>query len=517
VSSLDWTPKEVSVTMEASRLLEKGKFFSPWSAVWEVVTVPKQECYGAFATVCRPKGFSDNVPQYKDILDRSDPEKRNASNETIVDSHGLPPKATKKDKTKKDKLARYTSSASSKSSKSSNKQRKSSRNLTGGSVTSSQSDQNSGKASPSLSGNSNASSRNSNASYLSQSKRFPDFGGRRPSTRAHMVPDPNSTECYRYHTVICQAVLGFYQVDVDVEKLAKGLAESDYNFLRAPHNHGHYFDKKPCWILVPACPLDKIRGWKPGDEAYPVLAVACGCGGTKVEEAYQMMCTHAYNDEDFEKDYGTEEDIGHLKRSKCKGKEFDEATQNLRQMTLAMAETLVGKDFKVRPDEILRGKLDNIDDDARNYIIKKLESKTADEEKGDEKSIGEEKRDYYEPKRHLQAPDYYDAVQFEQTRNSLKEGSKLPKANEELDLDGCELLQFDIDPKRGFDLYPDPMLLLIKAAVNWSWWCGQKLLPTCGCANEEEEELVAPSAPVPATIEFKPAPVTPDDDDDVSV
>lgn len=69
----------------------------------------------------------------------------------------------------------------------------------------------------------------------------------------------------------------------------------------------------------------------------------------------------------------------------------------------------------------------------------------------------------------------------------------------------------------GFDLYPDPMLLLIKAAVNWSWWCGQKLLPACGCANEEEEELVASSTPVPATIEFKTVPVTPDDDDDVSV
>jgi hypothetical protein len=119
-----------------ARLLEKGKFFSPWPAVWEVETVPKKECYGAFETVCRPKGFADNVPQYKDILDLSDPEKRNASNETMVDSHELPPKATKKDKTKNDKVARYASSASSKSSKSSNKQRTSSRNLTGGSVTS---------------------------------------------------------------------------------------------------------------------------------------------------------------------------------------------------------------------------------------------------------------------------------------------------------------------------------------------------------------------------------------------
>ncbi|CAB9524516.1 hypothetical protein SEMRO_1546_G281450.1 [Seminavis robusta] len=70
------------------------------------------------------------------------------------------------------------------------------------------------------------------------------------------------------------------------------------------------------------------------------------------------------------------------------------------------------------------------------------------------------------------------------------------------------LLQFEVDPSK-LDLSPDPMLLLIKAAVNWSWCCGQKLLPACGRSNEEEEEeeLVAPSTPIPTTIGCKPVPV----------
>lgn len=72
----------------------------------------------------------------------------------------------------------------------------------------------------------------------------------------------------------------------------------------------------------------------------------------------------------------------------------------------------------------------------------------------------------------------------------------------------------------GLDLCPDPMLLLVKAATNWSWWCGQQLLPACGLANEEEEkeeEVVRPSTLVPTEIEVKPVPVTPDDEDDLSV
>ena len=60
-----------------------------------------------------------------------------------------------------------------------------------------------------------------------------------------------------------------------------------------------------------------------------------------------MMCRFGYNDKSFDP---VRKRDGLLKRSKCKKKEFVEATENLRQMTMAMAETLVCQDFQIRLD-----------------------------------------------------------------------------------------------------------------------------------------------------------------------
>jgi len=56
----------------------------------------------------------------------------------------------------------------------------------------------------------------------------------------------------------------------------------------------------------------------------------------------------------------TNDDTVDLKRSKCKEKEFVQATNNLREMTLAMAETLVGNKecTSIQPDAFLNGKVD---------------------------------------------------------------------------------------------------------------------------------------------------------------
>ena len=102
-------------------------------------------------------------------------------------------------------------------------------------------------------------------------------------------------------------------------------------------------------------------------------------------------------------------------------------------------------------------------------------------EEGVEESGGEESETLQRP---LHTEDYHIA-QFQDTTESLKnDGVRLPKAKNDLDLDSCELLQFEVDPTTEIDLYPDPMLLLIKAAINWSWCCRQKLLPACGRANK---------------------------------
>ena len=478
--------KAMAVARAEADALEEGKFFSPWTDVWTEKTVLKKECKGAFEKVCRGKDFAGSVPRYKDVLERSRSEsewRRDASKELVEPDT---PKAAKKPRAKiRNKLDLIIRSSSSSTS---SIQRK--RN-----TAASQRSRNSGRSS--LSGNSKASS-------LSQSLQYPDFGGGLPSTRAHMIPDPYKTSCYKYYSVICQAVLGFRCNEVArLERMAWEMAVSHYNLLRAPTRHGEYFDSKPCWILVPACPFEEIRNWKP-DHSYPVLAVARGFSGTTVEDAYRMMCRFGYNDKSFDP-VGKRD--GLLKRSKCKKKEFVEATENLRQMTLAMAETLVGQDFQIRPDQILGNRY--LRDGDFEYIKRKLKSNTAEEEDG--KISGEEESE--KSRTDLQVEDYH-KVQFDETRASLKNGIKLPEAKPELDLNHCELFQFEVDPARKLDLFPDPMLLLIKAAINWSWSCNQKLLPACGRANEEEEEeeLVGPSTPIPTEIEFQSVPVTPDDD-----
>ena len=88
-----------------------------------------------------------------------------------------------------------------------------------------------------------------------------------------------------------------------------------------------------------------------------------------------------------------------------------------------------------------------------------------------------------------------------------------------LDWENVEVLKFAIDPNKT-DFVPDPILLLMKAAINWSWRCRQKLYPACGShCMEEEKELVVPSTPIPSEIEFvhvSAVPVTPDSEDNLS-
>jgi len=92
-------------------------------------------------------------------------------------------------------------------------------------------------------------------------------------------------------------------------------------------------------------------------------------------------------------------------------------------------------------------------------------------------------------------------------------GVLLPTLPTDLNFGQLEVLKFTINPEET-DLVPDPMLLLMKAAINWSWRCDQKLLPACGSVySEEEEPRFAPSTIIPFVIEFAPMPETPDDDD----
>ena len=296
-----------------------------------------------------------------------------------------------------------------------------------------------------------------------------------------------SQTCYKYYNGICQPALGFYTKDSQrLQNIAFEMADCSLNFLRAPINHGLYLNVNPCWILLPACSFEFIKTWTPGT-AYPVLAVANGFENVTTKDAYRFLCRQLYHGTDFD-----DRTANVFKRSKCTKDQLKDATENLRKMVLAMAETLVGRKGEVKPYEILL--------ESNGHFIKCPD----DTNKWNKK--------------------HYDVSLFEATSQSIKRnGVLVPKLviglEENPDLDGVELLVCHLNPDQ-VDLYPDPMLLLMKAAINWSWYCKQKLLPASGSLSmkmndgigDEEDEEKVPTTPVPVCIEFRPmpVPVTPD-------
>ena len=318
---------------ERKKMAEKGLLFTPWPEIWETEKIDKTQLKEQFIKVCREK-----VPDiYKEIVRPI--EDRQSKNEFPLQEeiHESPSaslfqqnmiddsiRSSRKNKRSgkqsggkaKNRLSeRSVQSQSSRQSRSSRKQtsdvafaRSSSSSFS--SFRSGFSD----RESSTLTGESE-----SIKSTQSQSK-IPDFAGVKPSTRAHMIPNIKTSKCFKYYIAICQAVVGIYGKKnkpsrPQLEGLVQRLAESKYNFIRAPYGHGEFFDHLPCWILVPACSLEAIIDWDPS-QSYPVLAVANSSGNCTFQDAYQRMCPFDYDDDDgdFEEN--------RFKRSKCKEPEF---------------------------------------------------------------------------------------------------------------------------------------------------------------------------------------------------
>ena len=259
----------------------------------------------------------------------------------------------------------------------------------------------------------------------------PDFNGVIPSSRAHLVPESN---CKYPFAVSCQAVCGVSISDAsELKKFADGMVKSDTNFLRTPSNHGLMFDNSPCWIFVPIISKEELHEWKKG-QGYEVLAIAGKFDENRTpitsNEAYRSLCTKPYHDLD---------DNGgvFLKRSNCSPADLHKATNLLADMVLALADSLTEEEEegKISPFTCL--------------IAKK---------KGDK--------------------DYKLKMLLDTKKSIKKKGVCIPKLlrKEDEELENIEVFKFSLDSEKT-DYVPDPMLLLIKVAVNWSWRCGQKLLP----------------------------------------
>lgn len=429
--------------------LDRGNFFAGYSKLWGKASVPATRLAGKFDEIRRDGRYSLGVDVYRELLDQSESQTQQ--------------------KTSVERCMSFSQSARSDSRVSSGNQSEKSKKKKNRKKGSSKAD--SAADTMSLSENRFASS--SRASSNKSESKTPDFAGGVPSTKAHMIPNRQQSKgggapqtCYKYYNVICQSILGFSTKDSQrLEKIAFEMADCSLNFLRAPVNHGLYLDKNPCWILLPACSFDSIKEWTPGTP-YPVLAVANGFDHLTTDEAYQFLCSKAYNDEGF-----NEKPASTFKRSKCTKDQLVDATKNLEKMVLAMAETLVGRTGEVAPYQyLLNGKRG------------RFEERPADQNQWKK--------------------EHYDSHLFEETIHSITtKGVQVPTLEESQDLEHVQLLVCHFNPDL-VDVCPDPMLLLMKAAINWSWYCDQKLLPACG--EEEEDEEMVPTTPVPEYIEFGP-------------
>lgn len=282
-----------------------------------------------------------------------------------------------------------------------------------------------------------------------------DFVGDIASSKAHLVPD---SSCRNSHGVACQAVCGVKFDDQELfKKLADCMVTSDTNFLRSRSPaHGELYDAKPCWIFVPICSLELSRNGRTAKATrlwlLLVLSIrlALRLLMNSLISVYVRILTMILA--------MIPPVISGGRSAKCEVTDIEEATSRLTDIVLALAETLVGREGKISPTTL------------------QLTSRSAASASAP------------------RAPDEKEKFLQTTTEDLKTRGVMVPQLQG--DLASVEVLKFVIDPS-ATDLVPDLMLLLIKAAINWSSRCGQTLLPACDSVHSEreEEELVVPSTP----------------------
>jgi len=203
-----------------------------------------------------------------------------------------------------------------------------------------------------------------------------------------------------------------------------------------PANHGPLYDENPCWMVVPILDTNEVKKWTGLEEdnetkkGYWVMLIAGkhsrenGKAYTD-EEAYMPLIDVGYTT-----DYDRVD--GELKREKCEPEDIRKATVVLLSAVKAMSETLIGRSDKVSPFNLF----DEIGVNSKKERLLK---------------VAEDIRQY---------------------------GVLIPEYARGYDDPNLQVIKVYLDPT--LTSVPDPMLLLVKAAITWSERNNQKLLPACG-------------------------------------
>jgi len=337
-------------SQKVKKALENGTFFTPIDKVWGPEADKEYEGKGAFANICRAAEYYKKVDEYHNIVR----EAQAAAKTALTSSHDTVSEIMAELAIEGGDSAGKSAGSNKKPKKKTGRRRNSKGNARPANANNSPANEeksNNDEEPDDVSGLGSESSRlsesGSNAvvsetgSNISTGSGLanPDCFGRRPSSRAHMVPN---SDCYRSYGVSCAkgvcGVTGDLTGDLEfLRSLAEGMISSSFNFLRAPAVHGECYDAKPVWIFVPICELEFIKEWDPS-RPYWVMAIAGEWRDCQkpvsVEDAYANLCIGEYHDADETPCY----------RLKCGESDIRTATERLREMVLALADTLFGAD-----------------------------------------------------------------------------------------------------------------------------------------------------------------------------
>ena len=296
------------------------------------------------------------------------------------------------------------------------------------------------------------------------------FYGNALSMISGYVPANNKKDCLN------SAFLRHY---LEGSETLTGIKRSPWNFLVLPGSHSHYFDhmEKGAVILLPIWDLERL--WCPG-QCYDVLVVASN------ESAYKWMGLQP----------------NHINEkpwlAKATRQDIVSATEFLSNMVKALADQLANEShdfFNEATREQNKG---------LSVIVELRHSSSqtsGSSENGSNNSATdmddsatslpprprEQQNKLCEFKNKLSA--------LEKVRKQLQESGTVPVPKLSIGGDDGEAFQVLKVKYAEFlskdELIPDPYLVTLKAAINWSALQEMKLLPACRCATVTEDESVS--------------------------
>lgn len=287
-----------------------------------------------------------------------------------------------------------------------------------------------------------------NSSYSAPERKEPklDLVGEEGAEDAHLIPD--SSICSATYGIIAQAVVG-----CDLE----GLFEDRNDKIKALQQlvngqSGKRETNERTGLKYSPLNFIRVHGKhqvyfdeSPTVAIIPILSLDDAKNKWKPGEEYWVLVVAADSGK-YHKVLGRKAEYVEGRREKASPKDLETATQLLAAMTKANAEVLYGRDGEALTPMALFDKKNDTNIEQRKQMLRETL-----------RTLGNKK---------VKVP-------------VLKRGGA-----------GCELMKVKLDANLA--TVPDPMLLVQKAVINWSSFCGNKLLPVCSDGPEidpDEAEL----------------------------